>query len=702
MRNKLAFLLLLAMPFLSTAQKVDWLEDQAPAPKITRTQTNKLSNITAYPRISTGSLKKGITAEQMACFDICCWKPFSLATVAAAQAINPNLAYLRIYCPQEWQGGADADNKQGSGYPFNSSSEVSANNKLFAGHFAYKPYTTLSAGISTDADIAVSVSDVSKIAKGSAYYVIRPADSWKDAEHVQIIKTDSVLLIKKRGYKGNPKVWPAGSIIAQHQIGNGFDELNWCFNLSSKCPEDSNGRKINEVLAEWLVKNYDKDDNGKQSVAQVDGILYDSDAYAFIDGGNLRTRNADFDNDGKADWGYTADGKNIWYEGLEKFYQDVRKGLDDLGRSNVMIVGGVAESWGLIPNNGTQMEAAWAHIFAANGALATEYNHIGFYMSSMKAQSGHGVIAPRVTDVHDKEASALYYGKVVETRNEPVRFSFAMSMMFDGTWYSNQNGFGDAFHYFDEEAVYTSGDNYGKSVLKTNTADILKNSKWLGEALGAYKRIYVMDEFSVAKNKIPNGNFESALSGWTGNKASAIATKAIKYEGAASLKIIPEVPNASSELKAASVSGPSVSLTAEKEYTLCFAVYSEASERKIQVKIGSYSQMLFVPKGWTKNVLTWKEKLTTNAPIIFEVGAELTPVNIDQLYIFEGSADLFRRDFKNGIILANAGNSAKTIPLEKGFQRIVGNLDPLANSGEKNLNNITLQPHEGVFLIRQK
>ncbi|MBV5342229.1 hypothetical protein JZU68_00945, partial [bacterium] len=173
----------------------------------------------------------------------------------------------------------------------------------------------------------------------------------------------------------------------------------------------------------------------------VDGIQYDADPLAFIDGGGMKTRNADLDNDGIPDWGYDDKGNNHWGTGLELFYSNVRDGIDKRGLTNVIILGGVAESYGVLPNNGTQMEGAWSHQFGNDGETAQNFIFKGFYFSGMKAQTGHGVIGPRVTDVQGKEASAIYPGKSGETRNAPVRFSYAMTMMFDGAWFSNQNGF---------------------------------------------------------------------------------------------------------------------------------------------------------------------------------------------------------------------------------------------------------------------
>ncbi len=697
----IVFLFFLLLSVTISAQKLDWLEDQPPTDKITRVQTNKFTNLTGYPRKSTGSLKKGLTAQQLACFDIVCQKPTS-ATVAAAQAINPNLSYFRIFSPQAWQGFNDDINVETNGYPFNTSGPSTANNQVFSGHWAYQPYTTLSAGITSAAGITMTVSATSKI-QDSTYCVIRPSiNDWTDAEHVYVTKIGSILTLDKRGYKSTAKAWPAGSVIAQHTTGNGPEKELFVYNLSTECPEDSNGKKMNDALSAWLVNHYDKTGTGSQFSASVDGILYDADPIAFVDGGSINTRDTDLDNDGVSDWGYDIDGTNFWGEGLELFYKRVRDGIDDKGRNNLVILGGVAESYGVLPNNGAQMEAAWSHLFDEDGAIAgaNAYDFVPFYMSGMKAQTGHGFIGPRVTDVQGKEASALYHGTTGPSDNRAVRFSYAMTMMFNGAWFSNQNGFGDAFHYFDEDAVYTQGANYGKSVLISNTTDIRANNKWLGNAKGQYQRIYDAITFATANNKITNGNFESSISGWTTTAATVTRVTDKKHEGSASLLITPTIPNTNLQLSGSKVTAPAVSLTLNQEYTLCFAAYSDAPSRIIRVTIGSLTSKLFLTPGWSKHVLCWKEKNGVSSGLKIEVGAELTKVWIDQLGLYTGSADVLRRDFDNGIILANASYSPKTYVLGKPYKRILGNLDAIVNNGQV-VTEVTIPAHDGLFLINQ-
>jgi hypothetical protein len=688
---------------LIAQDKHDWLEDQPPTDKVTRVQTNKFTNLTGFPRRSTGTLKGNATAEQLACFDIVCKKPFNQTAIFDAQRLNPNLTWLRECSPQAYQGFADAAGSEVSGFPFTSSGSVTTGPSVFAGHWAYQPYTTLSAGITAASGITLTVSDASKIQSGVYYYVIRPsATDWTDAEHVYLTKSGSTITLTTRGYKSTAKVWPAGSVIAQHTTGNGTAKELWVYNHSTKCPVDGNGKKLHEALSTWMAAHYDKDGSGNPDVAQIGGILYDADPISYVDGGGINDRDADLDNDGFSDWGFAADGTNFWGEGLELYYKGVRDGIDARGHTNVVILSGAAESYGVLPNNGTQLEAAWSHTFSEDGAIAgaNSYGFVPFYLSEMKAQTGHGTIGPRVTDVQSKEASVIYHGTAIPANNNAVRFSYSMSMMFDGAWFSNQNGFGGGFHYFDEDAVYTTpGENYGKSVLRTNTTDIRANNKWLGNAKGQYQRIYDAATFEANKNLISNGNFESAVSGWTPNAATVSQITDKKYEGSSSLLIAPTKPNSNLQISGSAVTSPAVSLTSNQEYTLCFAAYTEGPSRIIRVSMGSLSSKLLLTPGWSKHVLGWKQGTAVSIGLKFEVGAELTNVWIDQLCLFSGTADVFRRDFDNGIIIANASSSSQTIALNGTFQRIKGNLDAATNNGQT-ITEITLPAHDGIFLVR--
>ena len=66
------------------------------------------------------------------------------------------------------------------------------------------------------------------------------------------------------------------------------------------------------------------------------------------------------------------------------------------------------------------------------------------------------------------------------------------------------------------------------------------------------------------------------------------------------------------------------------------------------------------------------------------------------------SGAVYRRDFENGIALVNSSkDSAATITIEKGFRHFLGTQDSYINSGVP-VTQITLQPRDGVILVRDK
>jgi hypothetical protein len=60
---------------------------------------------------------------------------------------------------------------------------------------------------------------------------------------------------------------------------------------------------------------------------------------------------------------------------------------------------------------------------------------------------------------------------------------------------------------------------------------------------------------------------------------------------------------------------------------------------------------------------------------------------------------VWRRDFKNGVVLVNPGKSAQEISLNGRFKKISGTIDPAFNNGAS-LTRITLKGSEGVVLLR--
>jgi hypothetical protein len=90
---------------------------------------------------------------------------------------------------------------------------------------------------------------------------------------------------------------------------------------------------------------------------------------------------------------------------------------------------------------------------------------------------------------------------------------------------------------------------------------------------------------------------------------------------------------------------------------------------------------------------------SSNATVKFALGGENTEVWFDSVYVFAGDANVFRRDFENGITLANATDSWQTISVGSGFRRIRGTQDPAVNSGNATT-SVTLAPYDAILLVR--
>ncbi|MBA3565219.1 MAG: hypothetical protein H0W33_14695, partial [Gammaproteobacteria bacterium] len=67
--------------------------------------------------------------------------------------------------------------------------------------------------------------------------------------------------------------------------------------------------------------------------------------------------------------------------------------------------------------------------------------------------------------------------------------------------------------------------------------------------------------------------------------------------------------------------------------------------------------------------------------------------------VFDETANVFRRDFENGIVLANATPRSRTINLGGSFLRIQGTQDAAINNGSK-VSTVTLPPYDGLLLVR--
>jgi hypothetical protein len=548
------------------------------------------------------------TAQQMALYDVVGAKPFVYATIAAAQAINPDLIVERIVAPQAYQGWMERLGQMGNGKPFNTTGPVTTDTAMFAGHWLYQSRTLVSEAL-TAYGVIVSVvnTDGYRVGKYACIY----GDGWADAEHVQITAIDTTTrkLTLARGYKSAIVDHPDGSWIAPHQLGNGDTENNWVYNLSTLCPLDGAGRQFNEVFADWIARHYQFDANGRPVPGlRIDGVLFDADFFDFAHGGSRDSRACSIANKDVPDWGRTTGGVNAWGLGLERFYALLRTALPD-----AFLIGGDAKTFGLVLH-GTQLEAFPNSAYADDGLGPINYTNLATYITSAKTQMSIGVL-PRMSEAHTK------YG----LDDDPTsRLSMCLGLMFDCI--STRMTSSRPFRWADEY-----------SVVDGHSVDSAEGKRWMGAALGRYARVVDESRFAESMQILPTAQLSPG------------------------------------------------------DYTVCWdSAYAEPSVASV-VLCGASSPPLFIAPGAQRNICI----ITVTRAVAAQ--PRVTPAAASDIRVFAGNADVFRRDFEQAVVFANATAAPVTIPLDPPLRAIAG-ADPV-NDGQL-VESLTLGPYDGRVLCR--
>ena len=145
------------------------------------------------------------------------------------------------------------------------------------------------------------------------------------------------------------------------------------------------------------------------------------------------------------------------------------------------------------------------------------------------------------------------------------------------------------------------------------------------------------------------------------------------------------------------VKSKNFSVSGGATYTLAFS--ARASEtREIRVAVGNDSYRIAVGKEWRRYVLTFRPTQSGATAVKFGLGREDSQVWLDSAYLFKRNADVFQREFDNGMVLANATGSSKTITIGPGFRHINGTQDPVNNGTA--VSRVTLPPYDGIVLVR--
>jgi hypothetical protein len=644
------------------------------------------------------------TVEQFTKYDLIGIKAGMLYKTEKIQQLVPEVEVHYGYSPRDYQGETLRDPcNLSKGIPFGWSGPATEGCEIWSGHWLYAAGTQLAQGVSGSA-MTLYVDDAKRLKPGRWVVIYdAPAGSFKNAEHARIasINTDvhpHRVNLETRGLKSTPSWHPAGSIVAMHVMGRGFTDQNWAFNTSLTCPRDANGNTALDVMVEWLGNSITKKGNGQESTTRIDGIYFDVDRY-FIQKDKI-----DVDNDLVVDEGISPDGVNLLGEGLEQFYAGVRAKYPHL-----RIVGGDRLTRGFGTLDGIQMESFPVVSGESSDHSLATYGHDKGYDQFDGNLQRYFFNLNRGTDLGytenlSKARTRLYYykdrGGVPAPDNSAFRLAFGSTLLGNGH-FGQQNSKTDPDPWYDEYAVdVTPGSaTYGHAIASNpNDESLIRaHKRWLGQPLESPYRLYNPRTFAPGMTLLTNGGFESGTDGWRINNLNARTITTDKLEGKSALYVSGHTTYKADQW-AATVQGAAVKLEAGKEYTLVFA--AKASQiREVEVQVNSSLSVFLVPTEWTRYVHTFKVTSSGTYRPQFRLGREDTEVWLDAIYLFEGNANVFVREFENGIVVVNATPSQHTLQLPQPFLRIKGTGQDAINDGS-NVSMITLPAYDAAILVR--
>jgi hypothetical protein len=637
----------------------------------------------------------GVTAEEYSKYDFITSHGMAFSSVERIQEqYSPDTMMLRHISGRAYQSFNFTSCSISSGLAFESTTASSQGGPnadgcgIYAGHWLYKAGSRLRQSVGAN-EQTLAVENAARFERNS-YVVIynAPAGSFNNAEHARVtaVNTSNDTIQVQRGFKSNNSNHASGSIVAQHVIGQGPEWELWAYNMTTQSPRDASGKTFSEFYADWIGRNILRFDNGTRTTANIAGVMFDADFYYEYD-----RYDVDANNDLAVDDAMGSGGQNWLGNGLDAFYERVTQRAP-----GYYVVVGVHDARGFDSAHGGQMEG-WLDYgngdFNPNPVYPKLSKIMASYLFNMAERSQGPALVMNLT----KTPTKLYPGYSDNvSSNAAFRLGLATTLIDDGYFGTHTMQEPDA--WYDEYAVnMTRGStNFGKAINKNDIDGIQQHNGWLGQPLGPFKRVYADADFAPTKSLIGNNTFDNNLQAWSARGVSISRVTSGTQDGAGALHAS-RMHSFSSSESAAAVISEQVYLSGSTTYTLAFSARASKA-REIRVDVGGDSYRIPIGEKWRRYVLAFKPK-SGNTKASFLLGREDSEFWLDSAYLFAEDANVFRRDFDNGIALANATAKARTIQVGSGFRRIDGIQDRTVNNGQA-VTSVTLQPYDGILLVR--
>ncbi len=670
--------------------------DKTPPPPVSAGAPNLYK--LPYPRLNLTEGSAGKNIEVASKYNTVSYGGSQIGSAARLKENYPGTMVLR-YFVSPYQSARAGD---GSGRPFRSSDTASAGSSVFPGHWLYLAGSKLRTSISSS-DLVLPVQDSRRFTEGQ-YVVIYDGGpgAFLNGEHAKIKSIDharDTLTLANRGFKSTATSHPGGAVVAQHQLGAGGtgeskNPEDWSYNFSSRCPVDANRNRMNVVMADWLASHLSLDGSERPvGRFEFDGVLFDGERSYFYPPSDV-----DMDNDLTGDAGLNpVTGENFYGAGIEALYARLRSRL---GESKVLVASN-GDMRGFKDLNGAQCEG-YPHV-GTSYVSPPKYIMNDQKFASYSYHVNHHAYGPAYTEVLSKTPTLLYpnleNGGSRPTSNAPFRYSFGMALLENGSYGQKRPG---NQPWWDEYSVDVGSGSptWGQAIPNddSSTRQIRKvraHTGWLGSPLGARTRIFDPSLFDVSKTLLSNAGFESGPVGWKDQNVKL--SSGTGFRGKLSLHSDPMIKY-SPDLYSASIESSPVRSRSAETYTVCFAVKSSAV-REFGVQFGrGTTQKIISDTGWKSHTITFQAEGGDNT-LKFYVGLESTELWLDEVYLFKGNPDVYRRDFQNGSVFVNATPEAQTINTNGKFRRIKGRQDPV-NDGSAVGSQLTLPAYDAAVLLR--
>lgn len=601
---------------------------------------------------------------------------------------------LRYFAPRQYQNDV-------MGMPYD---------QIYPGHWLFTAGTTTSAAIGANAT-SIPVVGTAPFSGRVGYFAmiwdgtavnagLNPNNPgfWANAEHVKIIGVDSNSITVQRGYDPSSQSFSGGlarshangSRIAIHLPGAYTGPEIWSLNQSTASPRDSQGRQLNEVLASWLGQHlqdvYNKNNGTYRSYPGAwDGVWFDATEYR-INHTQPPSNLADVNNDLVADGGIITPGRSAWGEGLDVFFSKARQTLGP----DKILVGGMMATRGAAYLNGLDLES-----FPGSGHSSNNYpvysSSLGLYLSW-----DEGAVQPAFNDLFTRIGTDEYQscGQFDRTpdqgTNSDFRFGFGTALLGEGYFAYTNGCFGD--YWWDEYSVDVTT---GQAVpLSAGVDTVVDHTGYLGQPLGEPQRLL----------NPTSGNNLASSAGWSLTTSGG---------GDANYTISGSTINVNLTSPGTSPSDVilivrPIPLVAGREYTLSFR--AKADNGRMAIDLGREIEIAFTNQGrlgggfltgeWRDYKIDFVSSITSNnSSLRLKLGGEGGTVSFDQVGVYEGATDVFRRDFTNGIVIVNGSWKSQTVNLKGSFRKIQGTQDPNVNNGATVI-SVTVPSHDAIVLLR--